>query len=280
MPAHDNRLSAMAELPCGMGLAPNEAWSCGLGETPVRWAMCADVDDDGEEEILFGPRPLVCVGSSGVEKWRADVGQVVAVADVDGDGHTEIVVDGPHVLRGTDGEVLWSRSGTGSVGSNRIHVGPFLKDRRGLQIGCVSEKFELNQAQMWAFDGGFGAGELVWGREFNKGPVYAHATSSAGPFDESRMCVAAAVHGGLVALDPEDGGDLFRFYWQPFKDTGICRNYGALFVGDINGDGTSEFVILNDLISVQLGVLSPSRGETGAGADQGTPCPAPDVGVG
>jgi hypothetical protein len=242
--------------------------------------MCADVDDDGAEEILYGPNPLVCVDRSGIEKWRADVGKVVAIVDLDGDGNTEIVVDGPIILCGKSGTILWTRPGGSQVGSHRIHVGPFLTDRKGLQIGCVSEKYEHNQAELWAFGSGCGEPTLVWQREFNLGPVYAHATSSAGMFDASTMCIAAAVHGGLVVLNPEDGTDLYRSYWEPHKDTGICRNYGALYVGDLDGDGKSEFVILNDLISLQIGVIAPGRGPAGAAADQETPRAAPDVEIG
>ena len=49
------------------------------------------MDDDGEEELLYGEWPLVCVTLAGREKWRCDCGRVKAVADLDGDGHTEIV---------------------------------------------------------------------------------------------------------------------------------------------------------------------------------------------
>ena len=280
MPGHDNTLSARADLPCRMGRAPREVWSHSMGETPVDWATCADVDDDGEEEVLYGSHPLVCVDMSGTEKWRADVGALVAITDVNGDGATEIVADGPVIVSGRTGEVLWRRTGQEIVGRPRIHVGEFLTDRTGLQIGCVSQQYYSNQAQMWAFDRGYDEAELVWEREFNTGPVYAHATSSAGRFDAHRMCVAAAVHGGIVAMDAEDGTDLFRCYWEPRKGEGICRNYGALYVGDLDGDGTSEFLLLNDSISLQLGVLSPARGSAGASANQETPWPSPDVGYG
>ena len=280
MAAHDNKLSARAELPCNMPTAPAEAWSFDPGKDPPNWAMCKDVDGDGEEEILYGPNPLVCVDRSGVEIWRTDAGRVVAVADLDGDGNIEIVVDGPKVLCGKSGKLLWTRHGDSQVGSHRIHVGPFLTDRKGLQIGCVSEQHEHNQAEMWSFETGCREPSRIWQREFNLGPVYAHATSSAGMFDASTMCIAAAVHGGLVVLNPEDGTDIHRSYWQPHKDTGICRNYGALYVGDLDGDDVSEFVILNDLISLQIGVIAPGRGPVGTAVDQETPRVAPDVEIG
>ncbi len=288
MAAHDNQLSARGELPCDMPTAPKEVWTYDPGQLPTRWAMCVDVDGDGVEEILHGPNPLVCVDAAGLERWRADVGKVVAVVDLDGDGSTEIIVDGPGILCGRTGEILWTRSGDTQIGSHRIHVGEFLPDRKGQQIGCVSEKYEHNQAEMWSFENGCGNPTLVWEREFNHGPVYAHATSSAGRYDGSRMCIAAAVHGGLVVMDPKDGSDLYRSYWEPHKNTDICRNYGGLYIGDLDGDGRSEFVILNDLISLQIGVIKPEARASGVRSpasggekhNQETPEPAPDVEIG
>lgn len=280
MPGHDNRLSAQAEVPCRMTEAPQEIWSADLGQTPIGWAMQADVDDDGQEETLYGPGPLVCVGADGQEKWRAPVGGVVAICDIDGDGQTEIVTDLPGIVRGRTGEVVWRRQGEGSVGSNRVHVGKLLPDVKGLQIACVSEKYESNFAQLFSFADGADKGKLVWEREFNKGPVYAHCTSSAGRYDADTMCVAAAVHGGLVVMNARDGSDLFRLYWNPYKDVGIVRNYGSLGIQDLDGDGKSEFIFLNDLIAVQMGVISPARGSAGEHADQTKPLPAPDVAIG
>ncbi|MBI3923117.1 MAG: VCBS repeat-containing protein [Armatimonadetes bacterium] len=277
MPAHDNRLSAQAEVPCNMPQAPKEVWSYNLGQLPIRWAMCADVDDDGKEEVLYGPSPLVCVDMTGKEKWRSACGGVVAIADVDGDGATEIVVDGPAIINGKDGQRVWSRAGTGSVGRYRIFVGKFLPEVKGQQIACASEQYENNYAQMWSFADGCSKAKLVWEREFNKGPVYAHCTASAGRYDENTMCVAAAVHGGIVAMDARDGKDLFRFYWNPHKDEGLMRNYGSLGIQDVDGDGKAEFSIHNDLIAVQLGVFSPPRGGIGDAADQAKPYPSPEA---
>lgn len=279
LPAHDNKLSARAEVPCNMPTAPKEVWAYDLGQVPTRFAMCADVDDDGKEEVLYGPGPLICVDLFGKEKWRCGCGEVLAVADMDGDGATEIVVDGPQIVRAKDGKVLWTRTGPGSVGRNRIHVGKLLPEVKGLQIACVSEKYELNQAQVWSFAQGCERAKLEWEREFSKGPVYAHCTSSAGRFDQKTMCVAAAVHGGLAVMDARDGKDLFRFYWQPQKGEGLVRNYGALCIKDLDGDGRSEFLILNDLIAVQLGVFSPARAGAGEASDQTKPYPAPEVGL-
>ncbi|NPV48252.1 MAG: VCBS repeat-containing protein [Armatimonadetes bacterium] len=280
LPGHDNRMSARAEVGCQMVTAPREIWSYDMGTAPFDWAMTADVDDDGLPEILYGPSPLVCVKQDGTELWRLGGATVCAVCDVDGDGETEVITDVPHVIKGRTGRIVWTRQGPGSVGSYRVHVGKLIPERRGLQIACVSEQYEMNYAQVFSFAEGADQGKLEWEREFNKGPVYAHCTSSAGPYDADTMCVAAAVHGGLVVMDARDGSDLFRVYWSPHPGTEIVRNYGSLSIRDLDGDGQSEFAILNDLIAVQVGVFSPARGAAGVHADQNTPWPAPDVAYG
>ncbi len=277
MPAHDPMLTARAELPCNMPEAPEEYWSYDLGQEPVGWAMCADVDDDGEDEVLLGASPVICYELDGTEKWTSGAYRVIAVADLDGDGETEIVVNGPRAISGENGQTLWSRTGPGSVTSDRTHVGKLLPGVQGLQIACVSEKEERNQAQVWSFEDGMDEPHLVWEREFNKGPVYAHCTSAVGMLDEQTPAIVVAVHGGLVVLDAKDGKDLARFYWAPKKGEGICRNYGSVHVADLDGDGRAELAIMNDSISVQLGVFSPPPGTTG---DQAEPIPSPDVGYG
>lgn len=278
LPGHDNRMSARAEVACRMVTAPREIWSCHLGQTPFDWAMTADVDDDGQQEVLYGPRPvLVCAELDGTELWRLDSTIVCAVCDVDGDGETEIIGDGPHIIQGRTGKVLWSRQGPGTVGAGRVHVGKLIPELKGLQIGCVSEKHETNYAQLFSFAEGAEKGKLEWEREFNKGANYAHCASNAGPYDADTMCIAAAVEGGLVAMDARDGKDLFRLYWNAAPDRGMLRNYGSLAIRDLDGDSRSEFVLINDYIAVQMGVISPARGPAGIHADPTTPWPAPDA---
>jgi outer membrane protein assembly factor BamB len=239
--------------------------------------MAADVDGDGREEILHGPWPLVCARASGEEAWRCDCGGVVAVADVDGDGETEVVVDGPRILSGGTGRVLWSRTGPGAVGRHRIHVGRFLPGARGLQIACVSENATTagNHAQMWRFDEGCERAALAWETTFKRS-FLDHCSSGAGPFDEDTLCVAAAVWSGIVALDPRDGRDLFRFYWQPRPGEGLTRNYGSLLLKDLDGDGKGEIVLLNDSICLQVGVFAPAR-DAGVRTSEAELYPSPPV---
>ena len=244
LPGQNNRYLSQAELPCNMPHAPQEVWSYDLGRTPIGNALCADVDDDGEMEILYGAAPLVCVSLSGREKWRCSCGGVLAIADIDQDGHTELVVGGaaglssppawirggktkkeaisgppfeaaPAIISGIDGKVLWQRTGPGVVGdvAGRCQVAKLLPNVKGLQIACVSEEFGTNSkiAQVWSFADGCEHAKLVWERPF---AVWEHAGSMVGRYAGDTICLISPTWGGLIALDVQDGKDLMRLYWE------------------------------------------------------------------
>lgn len=277
LPRRDGRLLGQADLPAVMSQAPREVWSRFLGLAPPAWAVCEDVDGDGEAEILT-PRGggLVCWSPSGEVKWRGGGSPVLGIYELDGDGNKEIVYGSVGVLEGRTGKRLWSRTGPGYVTPDRVHVGDFLPDRPGLEMVCVSEKELWNYAQVWSFAPGADKPELLWEKEFNKGPVYAHCTSATGLFrTDGTFAIVSAVHGGFVVLSVRDGSELFRFYWSAQQGAGIVRNYGQVWLQDLNGDGTSELIALNDLISQQLAVVDPTQ-PPAAAADQTTPLALPD----
>ncbi len=160
LPGHDNRHLAQAELPCDMASAPQEVWSYDIGSVPAGAALCADVDGDGEDEVIYGASPLVCKKLSGEELWRSGLGRVIAIADIDGDGRAELLTDSAVVVDGRTGGVLWSRTGPGGV-AGRLQVAKLLPDVKGLQIATVSTDYGTmsKHAQVWSFANGF---EFIW----------------------------------------------------------------------------------------------------------------------
>jgi hypothetical protein len=310
LPGQNVRYLAQAELPCNMPSAPHEAWTYDLGRTPIAGALCADVDDDGEPEILYGASPLVCVSLTGKEKWRCACGGILAIADIDQDGHTDLVVGGaaggsgtpawirggkakqespssapfdasPAIVSGIDGRVLWQRTGPGVVGdvAGRCQVAKLLPDIKGLQIACVSEEFGTNSkiAQVWSFADGCEHAKLVWERPF---AVWEHAGSMVGRYDGEKICLISPTWGGLIALDVRDGKDLMRFYWEESPGKSGLRNYGPLFVTQLNSDKKPEFVILAQSISQHIDVIAPWRGSVGEHSVPEKPWPAPGVPMG
>ncbi len=274
LPGHDNRHLAQAELPCNMPEAPKEVWSYDLGPLPYVAAMCADVDDDGEDEVLYRGWPLVCVSLSGEEKWRSSCGQALAIADIDGDGRTELLTSGPRIVSGHDGQVLWTR--TGPPGVSGICCAKLLPDVKGLQVAVLSHDYATmtKHAQVWSFAEGCDKAELVWGRDFD---TWEHSGLTVGRFDENTMCLISPTWGGFSAMDARDGSELMRLYWENAPGVSGLRNYGPLTITDMDGDGRSEYVVLATSIAQHIDVIALWRGSPGEHSDRENPWPAPDV---
>lgn len=259
VPGQDLRHMNQAELPCGMPTAPEAVWTYDPGQVPWGSAICADVDDDGEQEVLYGVSPLICASLSGKIKWQSNCGTPIAIADIDGDGRTEILTDAMHIARGSDGAVVWTRTGPGFVGNARIQLGKLLPGVKGLQVAVVGALFETNAktAQIWTFADGCDKGKIAWQRDF---AVWEHSGSAIGRFGADTPSLMSTTWGGLIALDAKDGADLLRFYWEGSPDRPGLRAYGQLHITDLDGDGKPEFVILAGDIALHINVFSPWRG--------------------
>ena len=290
LPGQNNRYLANAELPCPMPNAPKVLWSHALGRVPVYAAMCADVDDDGEMEVLTGTFPLVCTSLAGKEKWRSDAGAIFAITDVDGDGHTELLVGGvgehePLLIRGSDGKALWRRSGPGEVGGciGRFHTAKLLPGVKGLQVAVVTEEFGKDSkiAQVWTFADGCEHGKLAWERQFAN---WEHSALTVGLLF-GRPCLVSPTWGGMIVMDAKDGSDLMRLYWEEAPGKSGLRNYGPTVIADLDGDGQPELVQLSHAISQHIDVFAPHRGGyplAGGGAHSvpKNPWPAPHAELG
>jgi outer membrane protein assembly factor BamB len=94
------------------------------------------------------------------------------------------------------------------------------------------------------------------------------------------MCLISPTWGGLIALDVRDGKDLLRLHWEEAPGKSGLRNYGPLFVTQLDGDEKPEFVILAHSISQHIDVIAPWRGSPGEHSAPEKPWPAPDVALG
>jgi outer membrane protein assembly factor BamB len=92
-------------------------WTISIDGNVFSAPSAADVDNDGEVEVVFGSvngKVYVVRGENGEIKWSRKVGRIystVPIADLDNDGQLDLVVctwdNGIHALRASDGEPLW-----------------------------------------------------------------------------------------------------------------------------------------------------------------------------
>lgn len=263
VPRRDLQLSGHCPAP-GAIAQPALLWRHHLGRGRVGGLVVEDVDGDGCMEVLRTEAGhLIATTIAGEQKWATQVeGPIVTIADVDADGRKEIVLGGPVLLSGIDGAVLW-RTPTAWAPHWRTHVGRLDPARPGLQIAVVTERQEYNSAHFFVFEEGAEAGELVWENEFNKGGVWAHATSMVGDVDGDGVGeICTAVQGAVVVLDLHGGGEKYRFEWEAGGQQ--QRNYGQCCVADVDGDGINEIVVMDDLIALQVVVIKVEDGQARA----------------
>jgi len=273
MTGHDSRHLAQAELPANMTQQPQEVGSYHPGRRPLGNVICADVDDDGQVEVLYGTSPLVCRTLSGKVKWSCYGGSPLAIADIDGDGTTELLTNACMIVSGKDGKIVWRRSGPGSVGQ-RIMLSQLLPEVKGQQVALISTDYgEMTKyGQVWSFEDGFEDARLVWERGF---ATWEHAAGAVGQWDQNTTCLVAPTWGGFYALDARDGSELMRLYWASSSGKSGLRNYGPLTLTDLDGDGKSEFVIMAQQVSQHVNVFAPWRGTSEQHATPDKPWPTP-----
>jgi len=97
------------------------AWDWRGGKLTSRWVFDSD---------KLGP-------PDGSNPWRGQGNHNLSVADVDGDGRQDIIYGA--MVVGSDGQGLYS---TGWGHGDALHVGDFVPDNPGLEIGDIQERFD------------------------------------------------------------------------------------------------------------------------------------------
>ncbi|MHA1608753.1 MAG: FG-GAP-like repeat-containing protein, partial [Candidatus Njordarchaeales archaeon] len=157
---------------------------------------------------------------------RIDYSLSPIVADLDGDGVSEIIVGavngGVYVVRSSDGTLLWSAKTNGSIVSNPV-IGDFNGDNIldvvvGSTDGCA-----------YIFSGEDGS--LLWwfrtGSSISKSPVIADIDG-----DRLNELIVASDDGYVYAFDFKNSGS--RIYWSMFRGTPDNIGNQACVDGDLD----------------------------------------------
>mgnify|MGYP006281333851 FL=1 len=227
------------------------------------WArpVVADVDADGDTEVFVAQRDgtlsLLAPSVGGVDgatgdaesvEWAVGVGDDPAVSWVasgqaDDDPALELWVatvdGGVYAVDGATGEVEWSRD-VGSLAS----VGGFGDgDGDGASEVYVAD----NSGTVRALDAA--SGEVEWTTRVTDEAVQMMPPPSLGDTDgdDAPDLVVPAHDGSVTKLDPVDGTVQAR-YERPATpaetDAGIDRLFGRATLGDVDGDGDDDAVVV------------------------------------
>lgn len=165
-----------------------------------------------------------------------------AVADLDGDGASEIIgaADTIFVLRGSDGALLWSRDPDGG------RVWP------GVAVADIDSDGDLEI--ITAHGDGYlhvmdHTGKAIWSRRPVDNELRGLAISDIDGDQMQEIMVTGAVYGKVNTWVYEPDGTLRGGWPQLSNDSGYA--YGVfndnMAVGDVNGDGVVELIIPSDV---------------------------------
>ena len=213
-----------------------------------------DIDGDGKPELVtttFGPAPnntLVALEHDGARKWQSAVYHThpsptglsnrdnPTIADLDGDGHAEIVVGanvfdrfGQLLWRGAGGQAFQSSGNSGDRGGAISAVADVDLDGR-LEVVTGNTLYRHD-------------GSIVWQVPLGDGyPAVAN-------FDADRLPEIVVVSQGTVRLHDADGG----LIWGPVELPGTDPEAGgAPTIADFDGDGAPEIGVAGSDVYVVL----------------------------
>ncbi len=220
-------------------------WNFNMGnDLTMSSPAVADMDGDGQVEVVFGSMSyasangkVYCLsGADGTQKWAYPVGGDIwsspAVADLDGDGHMEVVIgcddSTVYCIDGLSGTKDWSfKTGNAWVWSSPA-IGDCDRDgQKEVVIGGYDRK-------VYCLDGATGNKEWEF---LTAAPVH-NPVSLADVDGDDWLEVPIPNYSPsdtLYCLNAEDGSLLWK--------KALAVHVEAPFVGDVDGDGCSEIVV-------------------------------------
>jgi len=257
---------------------PVEKWRFSTGG-PVRSSPAvADINNDGETEIVFGSddHTLYAVTCEGRVLWSYQTEDCIrsspAIADINNDGDTEIVFgsdDGNvYVLRGKDGSVVWKYFVNEKIRSSPLVYDLDNNGKMEIIFGSHNFVYTLREdgTLLWTFSTGersdsspavtmegnrymvvIGSGDgklhFVDAESGRKGWY----RSTCGKLESSPAIADIDRDGDLEVVIGSSGNSIYaegsRFFWNTVVE-GSIRSSPA--IADINGNGTTEVIVGSD----------------------------------
>lgn len=209
--------------------------------TPAAGPEVVTSDIDGGVVVAHGNGSVAWRFSLNATGWtRPVVWDRPIVADVDGDGRTEVLVgssSGP-ILLSADGDVEWRRNGSAAY----VAVAQADGDD-------ALEVFTAGTSAVRAYDGA--SGETAWTRELINGRLRAAADADG---DGTVELFVGRVGGELLALDARTG----ETEWSTTLSGSADASLVPPVLGDVTGDGRAEVVAVTTGGSVV--VVDPGSG--------------------
>lgn len=208
---------------------------------------------------------LVALDAQLRETWRVsfhDFYEILGRFDFDGDGGEEILAMGSEALTivSLEGEVLWEQRFEGTLHSARVKVASLVPERRGLQLVVWPDRVAFGTAIR--FDEGFAKAATLW-RSVEvpeTGAGYPPELVVADMNLDGVRDVALATFGKILVLDGATGQQLAGAAGQVEWISGGVngRNYGTLWVTNVDDDPYPELVLVADAVCLHVAVIDNS----------------------
>jgi hypothetical protein len=262
----DLRNTCFQPLPGGIR-RPGVAARTYLGGSTA-WVSAHDLDGDGNLELIYitGGR-VIAMNADLTERWSVDkLGplDVFGVFDLAGDGNLQVIVLGlttVYALNGPDGKIVWQHNfgSAGYVYSKTVQIGHIDTSKAGLQM--VVWPYYDSYGYAFAFDRGVGSGYQMWQTSpAYDNPAYLPELMLADVDGDGQTELVIAGYHEVTAFAGSTGARKTGGTWNGHVDweTGPDidgRNYGNIYLIDLDGDDLMEVVDLSDSVTLHAAVV-------------------------
>jgi hypothetical protein len=262
-PRQNRALTAVQPMAGNMAAAPAVAGRYDLGRTRPGCTRAGVSEDSNDLSLCIVAGALYAFDSDGGQRWRLhppglNFASLVAVADVDGDGRNEAVLQagrptqpfGAAVVVDLErGVVTWRYDVEPMSYAWYLYVDNFLPDAHGRQIVVVMHGYppDADNGYIVLFEAGgsdSGSGEMLrqrWRYDFHEYtcfPTLLRTDLNGDGVQE--ICVQT--HSRLWAIDPRTGRVVQFLGWDVAPAN--VRSYGLTRFVDLDGDGGEDFLCL------------------------------------